>query len=199
MTKVADLIILNIIFSICCIPIITIGSSVTALYYVTMKMVRNEESYIIRSFFRSFKMNFKQSTIIWLISLAAVGILGTDLYIMINWQSSLRMPLIIIFIALFILYSFIIVYIFPILAKFYNTVRQTFKNSFFMSIRHLPYTIILVLTTLGPLLILGFMPGLIGIWFLIGFSAFAYVNSILFNKIFDRYIEDEEAVSDHSL
>ena len=55
MGKVADLFILNILCLICCIPIVTAGASITAMFYVTMKMVKNEESYIIKSFFKSFK------------------------------------------------------------------------------------------------------------------------------------------------
>ncbi len=62
MGKAADLILLNIIFLICCLPVVTIGASVTAMYYVTLKMVRNEESYISRSFFQSFRQNFRQAT-----------------------------------------------------------------------------------------------------------------------------------------
>ena len=60
MGRVADLIMLNVVFLICCLPIVTIGASLTALHYVTLKMTRNEESYIIRSFFKSFKQNFNR-------------------------------------------------------------------------------------------------------------------------------------------
>ena len=73
MGRVADLIMLNVVFLICCLPIVTIGASLTALHYVTLKMTRNEESYIIRSFFKSFKQNFKQSTLIWIL-MAAVAV-----------------------------------------------------------------------------------------------------------------------------
>ena len=59
MGRIADLCILNIICLVCCIPIVTAGASITAMYYVTLKMVRNEEAYIVRSFFKSFKDNFK--------------------------------------------------------------------------------------------------------------------------------------------
>ena len=57
MGRIADLCILNIICLVCCIPIVTAGASITAMYYVTLKMVRNEEAYIVRSFFKSFKDN----------------------------------------------------------------------------------------------------------------------------------------------
>ena len=62
LNKVADLILLNILTMICCLPIITIGASMTALHYVVLKMVRDEESYIVRSYFKSFRQNFKQAT-----------------------------------------------------------------------------------------------------------------------------------------
>ena len=64
MGRVADLLLLNFLCILCCIPVVTAGASITALYYVTLKMARDEESYIARSFFRSFKQNFKQATII---------------------------------------------------------------------------------------------------------------------------------------
>ena len=72
--KLGDLIILNILWMITSIPIVTIGASITALYYVTLKLVRDEDGYTIKSFFKSFKENFKQSTIIWLIMLV-IGLL----------------------------------------------------------------------------------------------------------------------------
>lgn len=78
----ADLIILNLLFLLCCIPIVTIGPAITAMYYVTMKMVRNEEAYIARSFFKSFKENFKQGLGIWLIALVLIILEFMDFIIM---------------------------------------------------------------------------------------------------------------------
>ena len=86
MGRVADLIMLNVVCLICCLPIVTIGASLTALHYVTLKMARNEESYIIRSFFKSFKQNFKQATIINLIMLVIAAILYMDLNI-VPWRN----------------------------------------------------------------------------------------------------------------
>ena len=76
LNKMADLIYLNLLTFVCCIPIITIGASMTALNYVVLKMVRNEDSHLTRQFFKSFKQNFKQATIIWLIILLAIIVLA---------------------------------------------------------------------------------------------------------------------------
>ncbi len=79
--KVADLMILNLVTLVCCIPIVTIGASLTAMHYVLLKMVRDRECYIVRSFFKSFKANFKQATVIWLIILLVLVIFAADLRI----------------------------------------------------------------------------------------------------------------------
>lgn len=196
MSKVADLIILNIIYCLCCIPIITIGPATTALYYVTLKMVKNEESYIIKSFFKSFKMNFKQGAAIGLLLMAAAGIIVGDIYIMLSWDAKYKFILIVIFIFLLVVWMFIMIYIFPLLATFENTVKQTLKNSLLMSIRHLPYTVLMFILTVISYLLVGFIVQLMPFWFLIGFALLAYVNSIFLGKIFKLYMPPEEEQKD---
>ena len=80
MSKVADLCILNVVFLICCIPVFTIGAATTALSYVTLKMKDGEEGYILKSFFKSFRQNFKQSTVIWLLMVLIGLVLGLDFW-----------------------------------------------------------------------------------------------------------------------
>ena len=76
LNKMADLMWLNILTLICCIPVITAGAALTSMHYVALKIVRNEESYITRSFFKSFKTNFRQATLIWLLLMLVAAILG---------------------------------------------------------------------------------------------------------------------------
>ena len=75
---VADLIILNLLFIICSLPIVTFGAAYSAKYYVAMKKVRGEDSGTIVPFFKAFKRNFKQSTVVWLIMLIAFALIGLD-------------------------------------------------------------------------------------------------------------------------
>lgn len=192
MSKVADLIILNIIYCLCCVPIITIGPATTALYYVTLKMVKNEESYIIKSFFKSFKLNFKQGLAIGLLLMAAAGVIVGDIYIMLSWDAKYKFVLIVIFIFLLVIWMFISIYVFPLLATFENTIKQTLKNSLLMSIRHLPSTVLMFILTVISYLIVGFIVQLMPFWFLIGFALLAYVNSLFLGKIFKLYMPPEE-------
>ena len=103
MGRIADLCILNIICLVCCIPIVTAGASITAMYYVTLKMVRNEEAYIVRSFFKSFKDNFKQATVINLIMIAVGVVLYLDLNVAKNMPGSAGQIFYVIFMAFVII------------------------------------------------------------------------------------------------
>ena len=139
MGKVADLFILNILCLICCIPIVTAGASITAMFYVTMKMVKNEEAYIIKSFFKSFKQNFKQATVINLIMLVLAVILYVDMSIVKQMGQPLGQIMNIIFLAFSVLHVMVFLYIYPVLAKFYNSTRNTFINAVLMSVRDRPF------------------------------------------------------------
>ena len=202
MGKIADLCMLNLLCIICCIPIVTAGASLTALYYVTMKTVRNEEAYIFRSFFRSFKQNFKQATVINIIMLAAAALLYIDTNIAGKMGQPAGKILGMIFAAFTLLYVMILLYVYPLLAKFYNSVKNTFKNAILMAIRHLPYTILMLLICACPILIL-FIPSfqiqmsLIMLVILFGPAVIAYGNSHFFVRIFDKYIP-EESVSEET-
>ena len=93
--------------------------SITALYYVTLKMARDEESYIARSFFRSFKQNFKQATIINIIMLLTAAVLFIDLRIARAGSGAMYKGLFSLFIAFALIYAMILLYIYPILSKFF--------------------------------------------------------------------------------
>ena len=197
MNKVADLCILNIICLVCCIPIVTAGASITAMYYVTLKMVRNEEAYIVRSFFKSFKDNFKQATIINLIMIAVGAVLYLDLNVAKNMPGSAGQIFNVIFMAFVIIYYVLFLYVYPVLARFYNTIRNTIKNALFMAIRHLPYTVVMVLIGLCPLLLLfigsyQIQSTLFALFLVMGFGVIAYCNSFFLVKIFDHYMPKEE-------
>ena len=192
MGKVADLFILNILCLICCIPIVTAGASITAMFYVTIKMVKNEESYIIKSFFKSFKQNFKQATVINLIMLVLAVILYVDMSIVKQMGQPLGQIMNIIFLAFSVLYVMVFLYIYPVLAKFYNSTRNTFIYAVLMSVRHLPYTVLMAVICACPVLLASFAPTfnvqatIILICLVIGGAVVAYCISFFLVKIFEN-------------
>jgi uncharacterized membrane protein YesL len=141
--KIVYSVYLNILWFICCIPIVTIGASTTALFYVTLKISKNEEGNLTKAFFHSFKENFKQGTIIWLILLILGIILGIDGYVVyhMRFENALWTLCTAFLIVAAIAYAVVLMYIFPLLARFDNTIGAMFKNALFMGIRFLFCTI----------------------------------------------------------
>lgn len=194
--RLADLMILNISFIICCIPIVTIGASVTGMYYVTLKMAENEEGYIFKSFWKSFRQNFKQATIIWIIMLAAGCILALDFMVLGSADTSFTAAFRIVILAVALIYAIELIYVFPVLSKFDNPVKTTLRNAFIISIADLPRTFVMLVVCIGSVF-LTFWNGYtlwygLLIWVLAGFALIAYVNSLFLRKIFAKYIPKED-------
>lgn len=188
--KMADLMWLNILTLICCIPIVTIGASLTAMNYMALKIARNEECYITRGFFKSFKENFKQATLIWLILFVVILILAGDFFIMRNSGMEFSNIFRGILIAICLLVVFTSMYVFPVLAKFENTVFRTIKNAFLMSVMQFPKTILMIILYLIPLVIFFFVIQLMPLSLLFGLSAPAWCAAKLYNKLFKK-LEDQ--------
>jgi len=144
-TKIVYSVYLNILWFICCIPVFTVGASTTALFYVTLKMVKNEEGNITKAFFRSFRENFKQGTGIWLILLGIGVILGIDGYVFyhMRFENAFWTIGTALFIVALIAYAMILMYIFPLLSRFDNSVKAMFKNALIIGIRFLFCTVLM--------------------------------------------------------
>lgn len=140
---------LNLLWFVCCIPIVTIGASTTALYYASLKIARGEDQGVARLFFRSFRENFRQSTVLWLILLAAGLLLGGDGYIVYHLRaSSSGVPAVMwtlilaLLIAAGIAYAIVLFFVFPLVASVSNTNWAMLKNSFFIGTHYLFCTVL---------------------------------------------------------
>ncbi len=140
---------LNLLWAICSIPIVTIGAATTGLYYVMLKLARGEEGNVTKMFFRSFRENFKQATVLWLILLAVGLFLGADGYILYHLRLISAGPaavfwtiLLAVVIAAAVFYTIILIYVFPLVASVENTNLAMLKNSFFIGAHYLFCTIL---------------------------------------------------------
>ena len=195
LSRLADLMLLNVIFIICSLPIITIGASVTAMSYVSLKM-KDDEGDVVRSFFKSFKQNFKQSTLIWLLMLFLALVLGLDTYILRQLGGSVYSVMQVIVYIGMVLWAMIFVYVFPIQARFYNTIRGTLRNAVLLSIGNMPRTLCMVVVTVGSgiitfLTVDTLVYGML-IWILVGFALVSYCNCSLLYSVFKKLIEASE-------
>lgn len=201
MDKMSDLMILNFFFIIFSLPIFTIGASMTALYTVTFKMLDETEGNLFKNFFKAFKSNFKQATVIWLFVLAAGIFLGVD-FMMAYTSTNFFMKIFMVVVGLVaIVYAMFVSWVFPLQCKFQNTIKVTMKNALLMMVIHMfPTTLLITLLNVIPLLVLWFQTALF-FWLLpivvfILFALIAYNNSKQLKKAFDEYIpEDQKPVN----
>lgn len=184
LSKMADLMWLNILTMICCIPIVTAGASLTALNYMALKIVRNEERYITRGFFKAFKENFKQSTVIWLIFLFVAGVLAVDYRIMTTAEVEINGAVRMLILVFCMLTLFTFMFVFPVQAKFSNPVRVTVWNSFVFSIVQFPKTILMVILYVLPHVLAYLWTAVFPVVFVFCLSLPALLSAKLYNKFF---------------
>ena len=140
---------LNLLWFLCSIPIFTIGASTTALYYASLKIVRDEDNRVGALFFRSFRENFRQATVLWLILLGVGLFLGADGYIVYHLRQSSLGPagvlwtlVLAVLIAAAVVYVIVLLYVFPLLASVSNTNTAMLKNAFLIGTHFLFATIL---------------------------------------------------------
>lgn len=190
LNKMADLMWLNILTVICCLPVVTVGASLTALNYMALKIARDEESYITKGFFKSFRENFKQATVIWLIFLTVIIVLAVDFRIM--WGSEAEVNVIMQTLigasAIFCLLAFM--FVFPLLAKFDNPVLKTIKNAFLVSAVQFPKTILMIILYAIPVLLFIYVYLAIPLSLMFGLSVPAWLSAKMYSKFF-RKLENQ--------
>ena len=121
------------------------------------------------------------------------GVLLFDFYISrLVLNESISKALQLVFTMISIIYIFTLTYVFPMISKFENTIKNTMINSTLISIQNLPYTLMMVALNLSPLLLINlfnmYWGHIIFFYTVIGFGIITYINSIFFEKIFNRFI-----------
>lgn len=192
-SRFCDIVILNVVFLLTCIPVFTIGAANTALYDVAFRMDTDREGKLLAAYFRAFRENFRQSTVLWLLlmlfgaatylNMTRFSILGENSYF-------LGYGLFILSMLVLILEVFVFSYSFPLLSRFRNSTRRTAMNAILLSIGNLPRTLVVAVINCFPwvLLIMNFYAFMrLGfIWFAAYFAAAAYFNSRLLMHIFNK-------------
>ena len=152
MGKLFDAVALSIVYTLVCLPIVTIGPATSALYYATVKSIRRDRSYPIKEFFKAFKRDFKQSFI--------VGILYVDVKFAINFINNSLTYMRYLYLIIGIVVSFIAVYIFPLISRFSLKLSELFKLSFYLALRHLLTTVVSVILLFGSFVLVYISAGL---------------------------------------
>lgn len=193
LTRLADVMILNLLFLATSLPLVTLGASLTALNFTAMRIGAGTCNSVADDYFRSFRRNFRQATVIWLVLALFACVLAAWYVVVTNLAVPplAELGLLAIWYVLAFNFAATTLFVFPYLASFEAGTRQVLRNARLMSWKH-------PLTTFGGLALIGlavlvtvFYPQFTAYglaWLLLGFAGIAVLNGFLFTRVFSTYI-----------
>lgn len=186
--KAMDLVLLNLLTMICCIPIVTIGASVSAAHYAAAK-IRVDEGHVSGNFFHAFGQNFKKGTLLWLV------ILAVSVFLISGYTISRQLPVAmadvsqVVILIVGALAAVVTVWIFPLQMRYENKIGHTLKNAATLTVAYLPTTLLMLAVYLLPMILFAFVAETFFLLPFFGISAPIYWNGPLYTKILDKVDE----------
>ena len=157
--KIMEVMYVSILWILFSIPIVTIGASSTALYYTVHKVVFNNEAYIFKTFVNSFKSNFKDSTVKWVLSVVVISFLSVDILLVRSFAESGNTIAALIY-PLLLIYVFVVMCNFSIFsysARFDDSIKASIYKSALIVANNLGWMIFLLIILLMALYIIRFL------------------------------------------
>ena len=193
MMLITNLVALNLLWLLGCVPIVTAGASTVAMHSVLLNYLTHQDDAVIKPFFRAFRDNFRITTPLWLMNLLVGAVLAAEIvYLSADAQLWLK----VIFAVLLFVYAAATSYLYPLLARYQTTKKQVLLNSFALSLRHLLSSLCVVVLNALPVVLLLVFPGLffrtILVWSLIGFSLIAFLDLKILLPVFRKYEPSEK-------
>lgn len=203
MGRIGSIVVLNVLFILTSIPVITIGASATALYKVCFEIGTDSENSVIKSYWKAFGSNFRQATVLWLLFLVCGASAILYIFMTSGLQSAMRY-IAIPFGILLLLFMMCASYAFPLLSQYNNTTKNTLRNAVILCLGYLPKSLLITLIHVIPIIVwlfaTHFFMHFVWIWIFFYFSGAGYVNSRLLEKVFYRDStadgEDENSVEE---
>ena len=180
---------LNVCFVVGCLPVITIGASVTALYSMCIRLQEGKEETILAGFITEYKKNFKQATKAFLVMLVALAVMFAEYVMINNIQNALSTFYTYVLLVEAVLFALVVPFTFPLIACYENTLLNTFKNSFMLALGYLGSWIKVFLAWVAPIALSYMYPVIFlytwYLWLLLFFGVIAYGSSFTIRKMFD--------------
>lgn len=183
-----DLIILNLLWLLCCLPVITAGASTVALHFSCIQLQKDSGS-LLKNFWQSFKSNFLQATTLWLLVLLVFAVLAGEGYLLYALDLGMKPFYLLLYLCSVFIFGLMCVFLFPLQAWYDNTILKTLRNALLFSVGHLIYAVGMLVLSCIPLLWMilqleSFLQFAL-IWLIFGVALIAYLNC----KIFLRAME----------
>lgn len=189
--RLTDLVILGILFLVCCLPVVTVGAAASAIFRAVYDLTVERGAGAVKNYFRAFRDNFKQATGAWLLGLLGAFSLFCDWFLLkLYFEGTAFTVLSYIVLVLALALVGILCYLFALISRYENTLREHVRNAFILSIRYFHKTLLMVLIQMLPLLMACFLPYvlistlLFWILFCAGFTYQA--NAYLLRPIFEK-------------
>ena len=189
LSRACDLMIINFLFLISCIPVVTVGAAICGMMKVCQGIVTGDERGTWNTYWTGFKNSFKQATIVWLCVLVVAASLFCYWLLITNFcRGTLAIILLIVMAVIAIICLSLVVYLFPLIARYENTLREHVKNAGILAITRLLLTPLLIVFSAAPFLLplislQAFMQTLI-FWVIFGFSFLCYMANLLLKPIY---------------
>lgn len=193
LNQLGYLILLNILTVLSSIPLVTAGAAMTALYASSQRLVRGEEGGIVAGYFKAFRQNFRQASILWLLGMGIIGFMAFDIWLlrsMVGVFGQVYRSLLFVLILFFLTEM---IYIFAVLARFDNTIKNTAKNAMLFCAGHIGQALLMLMLTFLPVILLTISYRFFSVVLLLGVSGPAYLASIYFVSLF-RAVEKAEPI-----
>lgn len=191
-----DIFMINIMFVLCSLPIVTIGASLCALYSMSIKLVYREDGSIARGFLDEFKKNFKQGTVAWLITMFAFVAIWGELFYIANFGGVMGKVYTVVVVLEVVVLALLLPFLYPLIARYENTMWNTFKNAFLLAISNFGKWLKIFLAWFAPIALSVAEPKVFFntwyLWLVIAFGLIGYGTSHSLLAVFERVGEVKE-------
>ena len=184
-----DIMLVGFCFVLCSIPVITVGASATAMHYA-LRRCHDKSGSVAKDFFSAFKVNFRQATVVWLILLAAGAALLCNYWLLQEWQSELTPVVRVAMGIMCVLVLAETVMVFPMIARFENSVAALMRNSLLLALLHPVRALALMALTALPVVLGWHLPELVPVvaafWMLGLGGGSAYLAQRILIPVYDK-------------
>lgn len=191
LNKIADTVLMGLLWLICCLPIVTVGAASGAFYYAYQKSIRQGKGYPFKEFFRGFKANFQQAGKVWLFMLVLLVVLVVDIMILTGGVLEIGLAgpfLLVTSLVILLLLVMWCLCIFPYMARFDNDFKVLVKNSAIVTAANLLWAVLLLGVFVAAVLLFFTVP----IVSLVVPAGYMYVANLILERVFRKYMRPED-------
>ena len=191
--KLTDFVILNVLWVVGCLPVITIGVSTTAMHRCVMQQQIHGDISVFKDFWKAYRQNFKQATGLFLIEVVVVCIFLMDIQIVWRMETQTGVMNVIWIVMLFVLLIPALSVLLPLQAQFENGFFATLKKAWLIAMLHLPAALLVTVINGIPLVMSVFLPQIflnsLMLWFLFGRVLLACLGDFILLRVFQKHTE----------